>query len=1413
MGCLGDRAWAANPCQGNLCQNAAACIAFPGSTTLYQCSCSPCFYGQYCENRVDQCQNHKCQNGAICQAVPNSCTDYTCVCSGCFQGAMCNIAYNPCTSGPNPCLNGALCNNLPEYCTAFECQCQGCFTGYRCENPIPSPCLRSPCQNGGQCIPTASTCYTYNCNCQIGFTGFDCGQPTTVVSNPCNNFPCNNGGTCINSANGNFICACPTGYGGTFCDTPISTNPGINSCLSAPCLNGGLCYTQYDGSSSMSFVNQYVCVCSTGFTGVNCMTTTGANPILDICTIEARVCQNGGLCQNAYLSFSQAYSAFCICQVGFVGEFCERSVLNPCGSSPCQNNGQCTSFNSYFVCQCPPTFTGPTCEIPDTGDNTPPVIRCPDDITALLPMGQTNITLNFPLATAIDNSGATPRISYSQPSGSLFNLGTTTVTATASDPSGNTATCTFNVTLTDTEPPMITCPAHIEVTSVAGQPTPVTYDTVATDNSGFVTVTVNPPSGSAFRVGDTLVTATAFDQSGNTAVCTFNVTVTSDTTPPTISHEGRPGCPENIQVQVPQGQTVATATFTPPIATDGSGIVLSGTSNWGGATSISILVPSATVVEYVFRDSAGNEARCVFSVSASTFGGPTIDNCPDNIIASHDASSFLMQFTWIEPTIANTANGALTVRNVPPETYFGRGCAPVFYVFENGGASEMCAFAVCLWPEGVPIPTGDTTPPSLMCPSDVTAMVPVGQSVQVTYQNAITSDDSGGNVNLVYSPPSGSNFNVGNTLVTVRATDDAGNSRVCTFNVIVEVLRDTTPPTISHEGRPGCPENIQVQVPQGQPVATATFTPPIATDASGVASSTSNWGGATSISILVPSATVVEYVFRDNAGNEARCVFSVSASTFGGPTIGNCPDNIIATHNTSTFLMQFTWSEPTSALAGQPTVRNVPPETYFGRGCAPVFYVFESGGASETCAFAVCLWPEGVPIPTGDTTPPSLMCPSDVTAMVPVGQTTVQIAYPNAITSDDSGGSVNLVYSPPSGSNFNVGNTLVTVRATDDAGNSRECTFNVIVEELRDTTPPTISHEGRPGCPENIQVQVPQGQPVATATFTPPIATDASGVASSTSNWGGATSISILVPSATVVEYVFRDNAGNEARCVFSVSASTFGGPTIDNCPDNIIATHNTSTFLMQFTWSEPTSAIAGQPTVRNVPPETYFGRGCAPVFYVFESGGASETCAFAVCLWPEGVPIPTGDTTPPSLMCPSDVTAMVPVGQSVQVTYQNAITSDDSGGNVNLVYSPPSGSNFNVGNTLVTVRATDDAGNSRECTFNVIVQVPSSEIPMIANCDTTKSASETHVAGITASALTKEAQVMFTEPTGMGPNYCINTIDVHGLGHGTYCLLPPSVRPPLSHLTIFDTTLGEENSGDLKKITEISDLTNITEI
>jgi uncharacterized repeat protein (TIGR01451 family) len=81
-------------------------------------------------------------------------------------------------------------------------------------------------------------------------------------------------------------------------------------------------------------------------------------------------------------------------------------------------------------------------------DQTAPSISCPSDVVVYLPLNtpDTSMAVSFPAATASDNC-STPTITYDHASGSVFSVGTTTVTATATDAAGNHSSCSFHVTV------------------------------------------------------------------------------------------------------------------------------------------------------------------------------------------------------------------------------------------------------------------------------------------------------------------------------------------------------------------------------------------------------------------------------------------------------------------------------------------------------------------------------------------------------------------------------------------------------------------------------------------------------------------------------------------------------------------------------------------------------------------------------------------------------------------------------------------------------------------------------------------------------------------------------------------------------------------------------------------------------
>jgi len=117
----------------------------------------------------------------------------------------------------------------------------------------------------------------------------------------------------------------------------------------------------------------------------------------------------------------------------------------------------------------------------------------------------------------------------------LLPVGTTTVNCTATDGAGNSAQCSFAITIVDSELPLISCPSDIVVTNAHDAWTSVViFQVSASDNCpGVGSVMATPVSGSSFAIGTNSVSCVVTDAAGNTASCSFNVTVFPGNHPPT----------------------------------------------------------------------------------------------------------------------------------------------------------------------------------------------------------------------------------------------------------------------------------------------------------------------------------------------------------------------------------------------------------------------------------------------------------------------------------------------------------------------------------------------------------------------------------------------------------------------------------------------------------------------------------------------------------------------------------------------------------------------------------------------------------------------------------------------------------------------------------------------------------------
>ena len=121
------------------------------------------------------------------------------------------------------------------------------------------------------------------------------------------------------------------------------------------------------------------------------------------------------------------------------------------------------------------------------------------------------------------------------------------------------------------------------------------------------------------------MTATATDDAGNKATCTFTVTV-QDTGKPTIT------CPDAITVNAPTTGPATTVSWDAPATSDNWGVD-SVTSTVASGTSFGI---GSRAVTYTVTDKAGLKETCTFTVAVKDVTAPIL-TCPADIAIDTDA--------------------------------------------------------------------------------------------------------------------------------------------------------------------------------------------------------------------------------------------------------------------------------------------------------------------------------------------------------------------------------------------------------------------------------------------------------------------------------------------------------------------------------------------------------------------------------------------------------------------------------------------------------------------------------------------------------------------------------------------------------------------------------------------------------
>ncbi|XP_038054372.1 uncharacterized protein LOC119726669 isoform X2 [Patiria miniata] len=324
--------------------------------------------------------------------------------------------------------------------------------------------------------------------------------------------------------------------------------------------------------------------------------------------------------------------------------------------------------------------------------DAPPVITCPNDVTALADAGTLRKSVTWP---DVPEQQAEFRLSYQnyQP-GDVFVLGVTVVAYQWQRQSQEEYfTCSFTVTV-DTR---VKCPEDV-VAYTAQEATTVTWTPPsAPESTGDVSTTSTLSPGDVFPIGPTVVRYDFVGQSlGIPQTCNFTVEVIFDDVLPIVI------CPDNITGVAPQGAEGRPTSWEEPEASDDSeGVRLRNQSHRSGQ----IFPLGTTVVTYEFEDLAGNVGRCSFRITVEEeYVEPiTVTNCP--------VAGFNLSVEYIRGTPGNRlgiisprAEGPRTYETRVPgyERYFDVGVTPVVYTFtdvSNPRNTAKCAFNLTIIPQ------------------------------------------------------------------------------------------------------------------------------------------------------------------------------------------------------------------------------------------------------------------------------------------------------------------------------------------------------------------------------------------------------------------------------------------------------------------------------------------------------------------------------------------------------------------------------------------------------------------------------------------------------------------------------------------------------------------------------------------
>ena len=650
-------------------------------------------------------------------------------------------------------------------------------------------------------------------------------------------------------------------------------------------------------------------------------------------------------------------------------------------------------------------------QIINGNDFTPPALTIPADTT--VDCGESTDPANTGTASAVDNCGATPTVTWSDASSAGTCNGSTVIvrTWTASDECGNVVSLDQTITEQDISDPFISCPTNVTINC---------DDSLNPTNTGFAVSTDACDPAPSVNYSDSsnggIVTRTwiATDDCGNTNSCDQIITVI-DPIAPVIT------CPSDITQECdtstdPLTTGDATATDNCDPSPD---ITYADTVDSGTCTGEAIISRTWTA-----QDSVGNTTTCTQLIHQVDSTAPML-SCPTAITIECDEPT--------EPTNTGTPIATDGCDNAPTITFsdsFTNGtCAQSKTISRFWSSTDACGnTSACTQT----ITVQDTIAPLLTLPPDVT--LECGDATDTGSTGLATATDNcSTNLTLTFTD-SATLGSCGGEETIARiwiATDECSNSIQSTQQIVIV---DTGAPTIS------CPPDLTIQCSDSTAPAVTGFA--TATD---ICDPTP---GVTFSDTISGDVIMREWTAQDACSNTITCTQSISLEDTTPPTI-TCPTSVTLAcgadtdpSNTGT-AMSMDNCDPAPAITYTDTVS--PGACPQGQSIVRVWKATDEAGNFAECTQVIVLQ---------DTGAPSISCPTDLTLECDASTDPVDTGSPSTLDNCDPSPTVSFVDTVTTGSCTGSSTIARAWSSTDACGNSMTCQQTIT---LIDTMAPTIT--------------------------------------------------------------------------------------------------------------------------------------------------------------------------------------------------------------------------------------------------------------------------------------------------------------------------------------------------------------------